>query len=163
MADEVNPSEQEKPEITQRQYYRFYRDNPCNITTDNLLIHATNNDKLHPFVQSTVIKLLYRLKGCENTKLRDFLARQYDIAIAKYLHGFNTFNVNTELLFLQGEVDAVKRTIWLDQPQEEKAIELADAAMYLYNVANTLGVNLDEAIFYRLLNLEKEKYSSDIE
>lgn len=154
--------EKNRPTPDQRKLYEYYKLNPDSLTYHDLVRKARTDFQLHDYTRELVVKMLYHQHTCKSLDEERYALRQYDIMLTKYLQGFNVSHLNTEILFLQGQVDSVKRAVWANASQEITAIELADLVHYCYSIANLLNINLDEAIFLRMdLNKREEQRKQD--
>ena len=81
---------------------------------------------------------------------------QVEIMENKKRHGFNTTDVNTEFLYLYGEV-AEAYDAWRKK-KDDLDEELADIAIYLLGLSEILGVDLEAEIEKKMAKNKKRVY-----
>lgn len=154
---------------TQREWYEYYKSIALdkNYSTSKiysaLFDEVTQNRQLHPFTQFVILQTLQKFGDQTDISLEPYLTRQQDIALTKYLHGFNVSNVPEELPQLQKEVDDVKEAVWSGESKDMILEELADVIIRCYMIAQIIGGNLDDIIFKKMKFDEQRFYLTDIE
>lgn len=114
------------------------------------------------YTRSLLESLMAKLSE-PSRQLGEFVTRQQDISLTRYLHGFNTSDIAKDLDCMQGEVDEVRQAISDGEPADRVVEELADVAIYCYGMAQMLGVDLDGAIFKKMAYNVSRTYPSDLD
>lgn len=90
---------------------------------------------------------------CDMDKLKHIQKRIYDNKVNK---GFNITNVELEFCLLQGEMAEAFEAYSKRLPHIGE--ELADVAIYLYGIAEILGVDLNQEILNKVEKNERRVY-----
>ena len=92
----------------------------------------------------------------------DFKRIQEEIIFNKKEHGFNTTDIQFELLRLNEEVAELSEAIWKKKSVEEIGEELADVLIYLVSVAYIMQVpDLEISLYNKMLKNSKRVYIKD--
>lgn len=90
---------------------------------------------------------------CDMDKLKHIQKRIYDNKVNK---GFNVTNVELEFCLLQGEMAEAFEAYNKKLPSVGE--ELADVAIYLYGIAEILGIDLNQEIQSKVERNERRVY-----
>lgn len=85
--------------------------------------------------------------------LKAFQKRVYQNKLNK---GFNVTDIYMELCFTQGELTEVFEAY--KDKKEDLGEELADVAIYLFGLAEILGIDLEDELLRKMEKIEKRRY-----
>lgn len=84
----------------------------------------------------------------------EILEIQKQVIENKISKGFNITNIEKEICLLYGEVGEAYEAF--RKKKEDLDLELADVALYLFGIAEILGIDMEDAI-QRKLQINKER------